>query len=97
MNKFNSTSLFVVLVDFVVQQEHSDAFARLVIENAEASRTREDGCIQFDVCRPSEGNRFFLYELYGNAAAFDAHLGTAHFKSFDAKVAPWIVEKRVRS
>jgi autoinducer 2-degrading protein len=26
----------------------------------------------------------FLYEVYENRAAFDAHLTSAHFRSFDA-------------
>jgi quinol monooxygenase YgiN len=38
----------------------------------------------------------FLYEVYDDRAAFDAHLATAHFKRFDAAVAPMVASKAVR-
>jgi len=71
MSPSQAVQLFVVIVDFVVQREHADAFARLMVDNAQASRTLEEGCIQFDVCRPADDpTRFFLYELYKDAEAF---------------------------
>lgn len=89
---------FVVIVDFVVKREHAEAFAHLMLENAQASRTQEVGCIQFDVCQQADDpTRFFLYELYKDAEAFGIHLASAHFKSFDAKVTPWLVDKRVQT
>lgn len=90
--------LFVVVVDFVVRPEHAEAFARLMIENADASRTLEQGCIQFDVCQPADDpTRFYLYELYTDAEAFRIHLESAHFKSFDAAATPWVASKQVRT
>ncbi|MEM7522936.1 MAG: antibiotic biosynthesis monooxygenase [Pseudomonadota bacterium] len=38
----------------------------------------------------------FLYEVYDDAAAFDAHLASDHFKDFDAAVAPMVAAKTVR-
>jgi (4S)-4-hydroxy-5-phosphonooxypentane-2,3-dione isomerase len=93
-----SNDLFVVIVDFVVHAEQAGQFAVAMAENAEASRTLEVGCIQFDVCRPdNDGTRFFLYELYTDKAAFQTHLQTPHFLSFDAMVTPWVVDKRVQT
>ena len=98
MSSAESSRLFVVIVDFVVQTEHAEAFARLMIENARASRTLEEGCIQFDVCQPAdEPTRFFLYELYRDAEAFHIHLASAHFKAFDAQVTSWVVSKQVQT
>jgi (4S)-4-hydroxy-5-phosphonooxypentane-2,3-dione isomerase len=37
----------------------------------------------------------FLYELYDDKAAFDAHLKTPHFLSFDARVRDWVERKAV--
>ncbi len=58
----------------------------------------EPGCRQFDVCTdPDRPGDVFLYELYDDADAFQAHLQTPHFKSFDAKVAGMIAQKTVRT
>ena len=98
MSPSQAVQLFVVIVDFVVQREHADAFARLMVDNAQASRTLEEGCIQFDVCRPADDpTRFFLYELYRDAEAFQVHFESAHFKAFDAAVKAWVVDKRVQT
>jgi autoinducer 2-degrading protein len=98
MSASEPVGLFVVIVDFVVQREHAEAFSRLMLENAHASRTLEEGCIQFDVCQPADDPaRFFLYELYKDAEAFQIHLASTHFKTFDATVKPWIADKRVQT
>lgn len=69
-----------------------------MIANARASREREPGCRQFDVCvTDDDPGRVFLYEIYDDRAAFDAHLASAHFKAFDATVAPWLETKTVRT
>ena len=66
-----------------------------MIENAEASCTREPGCRQFDVCESADGAQVFLYEIYDDEAAFKSHLGTDHFLRFNALTAPWTADKRV--
>lgn len=97
MSTPSQNALYVVIVDFFVKPEHAEDFGMLIADNALASRTREEGCVQFDVCRPAEDRtRFFLYELYKDEAAFRDHLQTAHFKEFDAKVGSWVVDKRVQ-
>ena len=89
--------MYVVTVEFVVKAGHAAEFLPAMIENARASREREPGCRQFDVCTdPNDPHAIFLYELYDDRAAFDAHLATAHFKAFDAKVGPWVERKAVR-
>ncbi len=87
--------MFVVVVDFTIKDGMMDAFLQLMIENAQKSRETEPGCQLFDVCR--EGNDIFLYEIYDDRPAFDAHLATDHFKSFDAAVAEMVAHKSVRT
>jgi quinol monooxygenase YgiN len=88
---------FVVTVEFVVKPEFLAAFMPAMIENASTSRRVEPGCRQFDVCvLPADRARIFLYEIYDDRAAFDAHLAAPHFKAFDAKVAEWVASKSVR-
>lgn len=90
--------MYVVIVDFRIKPERLAEFMPLMLENARASRETEPGCRQFDVCvDPKERTSVFLYELYDNRAAFDAHLATAHFRKFDPAVASMVASKAVRT
>jgi quinol monooxygenase YgiN len=86
---------FVVTVHFAAKPEHRDAFRTAMVENAKASREREPGCRQFDVCESPDGESIFLYEIYDDEAAFRAHLATAHYLRFAETTAPWVAGKRV--
>ena len=90
--------MYVVVVDFKIKPERLAEFMPLMLENARLSRETEPGCRQFDVCvDPKDRTSVFLYEIYDNRAAFDAHLATAHFKKFDPAVAPMVASKLVRT
>lgn len=89
--------MHVVIVDFEIDPAHWDAFLPLMLAQAANSLAKEPDCLQFDVCtEPDAPHRVFLYEIYGDAAAFDAHLASDHFKTFDAAVAPMVRAKTVR-
>ena len=86
--------MFVITVEFQIKPEHIDDFMPRMIENAEASLTKEPGCHQFDVCvAPDDPTKIFLYELYTDKAAFEAHKQMEHFKAFDKNTANWIAKK----
>jgi quinol monooxygenase YgiN len=87
--------VYVVTVVFEPRAEHAPAFLDAMIANARASREREPGCRQFDVCVDDAGT-VFLYERYDDRAAFDAHLASPHFREFDALTREWIARKDVR-
>ena len=90
--------MYVIIVDFEIDPEQLDAFLPLMCENAAASARDEPGCRQFDVCHdPDHPGHVFLYEVYDDRAAFDAHLSMPHFKSFDAATAGMIRSKKVRA
>jgi quinol monooxygenase YgiN len=87
---------YVVTVDFRLQPGAMKAFMPLMLENAERSRTDEPGCDRFDVLVPAgETDRVFLYEIYRDEAAFQAHLQTPHFKAFNAASKAHIKERAV--
>lgn len=89
--------MYIVTVEFKIKPGRLEAFMPLMVENARASRDKEPGCRQFDVCAdPKAPHVVFLYEVYDDRAAFDAHLAMAHFKTFDAKVASMVAQKQVR-
>ena len=90
--------MHVIVVDFKIKPERLAEFMPLMLENASASRDTEPGCRVFDVCvDPKKETSVFLYEVYDDRPAFDAHLASAHFKRFDAAVAPMLVAKNVRT
>lgn len=89
---------FVVTVEFEVDPSQFGTFLPLMRENARRSRALEPGCRQFDVCTdPARPHAVFLYERYGDRAAFDAHLASRHFLDFDAAVRGMITAKSVRT
>jgi autoinducer 2-degrading protein len=87
---------YVITVEFDVVAAQFDTFLRLMADNAEASRRDEPGCRRFDVCRPRDSeNRVFLYEIYDDEAAFQAHLQTGHFKSFATATKDMITARKI--
>lgn len=89
---------FVVTVLFKLVAEHASAFHAAVRIQARNSLERESECHRFDVCvDPVDPSSVFLYEIYTDKAAFDAHLASQHFAEFNALVSPWTVAKEVRT
>jgi quinol monooxygenase YgiN len=64
----------------------ADAFRERIIELVRAVRC-EPGCATFTAyeARDTPG-RFYLYEIYTDAAAFDAHLKTGHVHAFSSAI-----------
>ena len=90
--------MFVITVRFDVAPTHLAAFLPLMLENAAQSLAVEPGCHHFDVCQdPKAPATVFLYEVYQDEAAFQLHLGSAHFKAFDAATVPMVTAKSVQS
>jgi quinol monooxygenase YgiN len=90
--------MFMVLVDFVIQPDKADQFHKVVLEQAKNSLDEEPDCHFFEVTRsPSKPESFVLSEVYTSSEAFDRHLKTQHFLTFDALVSGWVQEKSVRT
>ncbi len=86
-----------LIVEFRIKPAYLDRFAEAIADNARASRDTEPGCRQFDVCRdPADPALFFLYELYDDEAAVQAHLRTPHFLTMNQSTADWVEHKTVR-
>ena len=88
--------MFVVVVEFILRDGKTRVFRDRVHRKARDSLELEPDCRRFDVCiDPGRDDFVFLYEVYTDRAAFDAHLASAHFATFDAEVRDWISDKRV--
>jgi quinol monooxygenase YgiN len=60
----------------------ADAFRAKIVELVRDVR-REPGCVTFTAYEARDiPGRFYLYEIYTDSAAFDAHLKTSHVHSF---------------
>ncbi|MBW4708970.1 antibiotic biosynthesis monooxygenase [Roseobacter sp. YSTF-M11] len=88
--------MFAVVVTLSILPDRLEEFLPLMHRNATASLTEEPGCRQFDVATdPTRPEEVFLYELYVDEAAFQAHLTTEHFRTFDAATGDMIARKSV--
>ena len=89
--------MLALVVEFRIHASHIAAFEQAILENARASRDTEPGCRQFDVCRdPLEPALFFLYELYDDEAAIQAHLDSPHYHRMNQLSTAWVERKSVR-
>ncbi|MCY1283717.1 (4S)-4-hydroxy-5-phosphonooxypentane-2,3-dione isomerase [compost metagenome] len=71
-----------------------DAFMAAMRINAAASVRDEPGCLVFDVLQDrSDPDLVWLYEVYVDEAAFEAHMRTAHFLASRPLVEPLIVSQ----
>jgi quinol monooxygenase YgiN len=88
--------MYAVTVLLEVDERYLPEFMNAMCMQANKSLGLEKGCRQFDICvDPAERCRVFLYEIYTDKAAFDAHLKTEHFKAFDRRVSTWLISKKV--
>jgi (4S)-4-hydroxy-5-phosphonooxypentane-2,3-dione isomerase len=75
--------MLVVLVQVTVKSEMLAEFERAILINAESARTREPGCVRFDVSqREDDPTQWLFYEVYKDGAAFEAHRASPHFAAY---------------
>ena len=87
---------FVITVDFRLKPGAMGEFRRLIDVNARQSCRTEPGGRRFDVAVPrGETDRVFLYEIYDDRAAFEAHRQTGHFRDFSRDSAALVESKQV--
>jgi quinol monooxygenase YgiN len=89
--------MFVVSVEFLIHPQHESEFRETVLKQARNSLTREADCHRFDVSIDAkDGCRVFLYELYTDEAAYQAHRQTPHYHEFSTRVANWVAQKDIK-
>ena len=88
--------MFVITVDFEIKSEFVNEFRNRVLQQAKDSLNNEKKCFTFDVCFDEKNtNKVFLYEIYQDKDAFDYHLKSDHYLSFDKDVKNWVTKKIV--
>src|SRR5918999_5474856 len=75
--------MLVVLVQVTVRTEMLAEFERAILANADGARTREPGCVRFDVSqREDDPAQWLFYEVYKDSVAFEAHRASPHFAAY---------------
>lgn len=72
----------------------AEAFLAAIQVNAAASVATEPGCLVFDVSQDRmDPDVIYLYEIYRDDDAYEAHTQTAHFRDSRPLVEPLIAEQ----
>ena len=72
--------MYVIVAPLQIKQGHKEEFIQAMLENAQSAVNSEPGCLRFDVIQDAgDANRVWLYEIYTDEAAFQAHLQAPHF------------------
>lgn len=86
----------VVMVRFEVEPGRRAAFLELVEAHAAASLSEEPGCRRFDILLPDDApDRVMLYEVYVDAAAFEAHRTSERIARFNERSAELLRGKEI--
>ena len=89
-----SAPLYINAVDIDVVPGQIDNYLAALKENGAAAVKQESGCREFNITvSQKDPNHVFIFEVYDNAAALDAHRQTDHFKKY-AAVTKDMVAKR---
>ncbi len=91
-----SGPLFIAAVEYDVVPGKVDDFIAALKENAAAS-VKEPGCRELNVTvSQKDPNHLFIFEVYDNAAAAEAHLATEHFKKYKAATKDLVAKRQAQ-
>ncbi len=93
-----TTSPYIRIAELEVDPEKSTDFAAAAARIAASALQTEPGCLALlstaDIDTP---NRFTIFEIYRDEAAYQAHLTTPHFKAFRAATDDIVLSRRLRT
>ena len=89
--------MLVLMVNVKVKQGRRDEFKEIIRVDAESTSSKEEGNFQFNVIQDNDDpNSFFLYEVYRDQAALEAHRSMPHFLTYREATADIYTENPVR-
>ena len=87
---------YINAVDIDVVPGQIDAYLAALKENG-AAAVHEPGCHEFNITiSPKDPNHVFLFEVYDNDAAFQAHRATDHFKKYMTTTGSMVAKRDAR-
>lgn len=82
--------MYALLVAMQVKPERREQFMEEMLADAVGSVQNEPGCLRFDVIQDeSDPNKIYLYEVYRDLAAFEAHSQAPHYLKWRDAVKDW--------
>ena len=85
--------MYVIIAPIQIKDGHKNPFIEAMLDDAKGSVNDEPGCLRFDVIQDgADPNRIWLYEVYVDAAAFEAHRQAPHFIKWRNTVKDWLDE-----
>ena len=87
----------ILSVTFVIHEQWVSDFETAILINAQASLNNEPGCERFDVCRDANNPTvFYLYEIYQDKKAIEAHYQSPHYLTMKETVKDWVISCEVK-
>jgi (4S)-4-hydroxy-5-phosphonooxypentane-2,3-dione isomerase len=95
-SRAQSGPFYINAVDIDVVPGQIDAYLAALKENG-AAAVHEPGCHEFNITvSPKDPNHVFIFEVYDNTAAFEAHRATDHFKKYAATTKDMVAKRDAR-
>ena len=92
-----ASGVYINAVDLVIVPSEMTKFLDAIKENG-ANAVKEPGCREFNITvLNGNPNHVFLYEVYDNEAALEAHRQTPHFKKYQATTQGMVADRSVRA
>ena len=86
--------MITLVVRIEIKPGYRRQFMESMLDDARHSIQDEPGCLRFDVLEDHEdSDRIFLYEVYEDNAALDAHGQTPHFLRWKETVKDWFASE----
>ena len=90
--------LYINAVNIDVVPGQIENYLAAIKEVGAAAIKTEPGCSEFNITvSQKDPNHLFIFEVYENAAAFDAHLKSDHYKKYAATAKDVVTKREVHS
>ncbi len=82
--------MYIIVAAIQIKEGFKEQYINGITENARGAVNDEPGCMRFDVIQDaSDSNRIWVYEVYRDEEAFQAHTQAPHFLKFREASADW--------
>ena len=82
--------MYIVNIAIEIKEGFKDQFIEGIKENASHAQNDEPGCLRFNVIQDANNeNRIWVYEVYKDEAAFQAHTQSPHYLQFRSMSDEW--------
>ena len=79
--------MYIIVAAIQIKEGFKERYVNGIIENASSAVKDEPGCLRFDVIQ--DANKIWVYEVYNDEAAFQAHTQAPHYLKFREASADW--------